>query len=333
MKRIQIISKDKLNRSEQLHFLLYLRQSLDNGLSLATAISLLPLIWPQKSQYFVRLEKSFVNDHNLEKLFLQLGFSAAIVVQISLAMKQGKLVDCLDQLCTLVQLRNEQIKKLKAELSYPGILAIMMLFLLVFMQNFVSSQFAESDDHTGDLMIFVLIILTLVFFFAFVHILSLLKREDYQSLLKLQRLPFIGQVVRHYGQYLLIYDLWLLLSSGFSLQEMCAFALKQNKLSLQYQIGLKAKTALEAGRDLKQVISQEIFLSDQLLLLLETGNDRRKLSQSILLLGESFFLDLKNQIEKIVVNIQPFCFILIGLCIIGMYLKLLLPMYNMLQTI
>ncbi|MGO1642910.1 MAG: type II secretion system F family protein, partial [Lactobacillus amylovorus] len=45
------------------------------------------------------------------------------------------------------------------------------------------------------------------------------------------------------------------------------------------------------------------------------------------------FIDLTGKVEKLVVNVQPICFILIGVCIIGMYLKLLLPMYSMMQGI
>src|SRR5699024_12752591 len=58
----------------------------------------------------------------------------------------------------------------------------------------------------------------------------------------------------------------------------------------------------------------------------KTGSERKNLSQSCLMLGRSLFIDLTQKIEKLVVNVQPFCFILIGFCVIGMYLKLLMPM-------
>lgn len=72
-------------------------------------------------------------------------------------------------------------------------------------------------------------------------------------------------------------------------------------------------------------------MPNSLLVLLQTGSERKSLSKRCLLLGRSLFLDLTEKIEKLVVNVQPACFILIGLCIIGMYLKLLLPMYSMMQ--
>lgn len=333
MKRMWTISKDKLNHVDQLRFLSYLEQSLANGISLASTISLLPVLWPEKATLFMKLRTEFELKHDLQLLFKKLGFSAPIVVQIDLALKQGKLVDCLRQLTTLVRLRNEQIEKLKTELAYPGVLAILMILLLVFMQSFISDQFRDSGEHTGDLMIVGLIILSLCILYLFTHVLFLLNKADYVSLQKLSKIPFLGKTIIQYAQYLLIYDLWLLLSSGFSLQKICEFAVKQDHKSLQHCVGQKALKKVETGVAISEIIKSEVFLPESLLLLLETGNDRQHLSKSILLLGRSYFLDLKNQIEKIVVNVQPLCFILIGLCIIGMYLKLLLPMYSMMQTI
>lgn len=70
-----------------------------------------------------------------------------------------------------------------------------------------------------------------------------------------------------------------------------------------------------------------------MLLLLQTGSKKVDLSKKFMLLGNVLFNELAQKIEKLIVNIQPFCFILIGLCIIGLYLKLLLPMYAMMQNI
>jgi competence protein ComGB len=332
-KLISNFKQDKLNREEQYRFLSYLEQSLDNGISLANCIKLMPAMWPQKAKLFTKLETNLNRGGKFTEALLELGFSATIVSQIELAMQHGKLVDCLHQLTVLISLKNEQIKKIKAELSYPMVLAGMLIFLLVFMQTFISDQFAASNEHTGDVIILALLCLCLVGLYFFVHILTLLKKQDYQAMKQLDRYPVIGKLVRNYSYYILVYDLWLLLASGFSLQKICQFACEQPPASLQYQLGQRIAAALKAGQQLQTIIKTEIFLPNSLLLLLDTGNDRQALSKNCFLLGRSYFMSLSNRINKVIVNIQPVCFILIGLCIIGMYLKLLLPMYGMLQTI
>ena len=84
---------------------------------------------------------------------------------------------------------------------------------------------------------------------------------------------------------------------------------------------------------MEEIIKEEEYLANSLLIMLQTGSERKSLSQRCLVLGRSLFIDLTGKVEKLVVNVQPICFILIGVCIIGMYLKLLLPMYSMMQGI
>lgn len=333
MPLIKTTKKDKLTREEQLNFLDYLKNSLSNGFSLNASFELMPVLWPKRKDLMIKLNEEMKLGAHFNEELLKLGFSKTTATQVNLAMQQGSLLECLDQLDTLNRLRNEQIKKLKAELSYPFILAVMMVVLLLFMQTFISNQFEDTSDHSGDILLLGLIVLVVICTYYFAKILNLLAKQDYKSLKKLAGYPIVGPVIKTYINYLLIYDIGLLLGSGFSLQKMCEYAADQEKGSLQQYIGAKASKELAAGKSLEYIIKNEPFLSDSLLVLLQTGSKRSKLGSRCLVLGKSLFTDLTSRIEKLVVNVQPFCFILIGLCIIGMYLKLLLPMYSMMQGI
>lgn len=333
MKRISYTKKDKLNREEQLEFLDYLKHSLANGFSLNSSVELMPIIWPKRKKMMDELNQAMKSGAHFPKELIKLGFSKTTVTQINLAMGQGNLVECLEQLTELSRLKNEQIKKLKAELSYPFILAIMMVLLLAFMQTFVTTQFSDSNEHTGDFLLVGLILIALGFIYYFSKMLNLLAEQDYKSMKKLSTYPLIGAVIKKYINYLLIYDIGLLLASGFSLQKMCEYAAKQTKGSLQQYLGEKVGNKLAQGKSLKEIIKEEPFIPDTLLILIQTGSERSNLSNRFLIFGRSLFNDLTTRIEKLVVNVQPICFILIGICIIGMYLKLLLPMYAMMQGI
>lgn len=326
-------SKGKLNSKERFLFLDYLQNSLLNGFSLGTSLELMPIVWSKQKKILGQVNKRLQSGAKLSKEMERLGFSKTVVTQIDLAMNQGNLVECLGQLASLSRLKNEQIKKLKAEMSYPFVLAVMMVLLLVFMQTFVSSQFANTGEHTGDIMLFVLLVMGLLFIYFLVKVTTLLKKQDYRSLVKLEHYPIIGSTIKLYVNYLLVYDAGLLLASGFSLQKMCEYAAKQETGSLQQVIGAKVGNQLRDGKSLEEIIKKEPFLPNELLLLVQTGAKKSDLSKRCLLLGKTLFTNLSNKIEKLIVNVQPFCFILIGLCIIGMYLKLLLPMYAMMQSI
>ncbi|CAM3095919.1 competence protein ComGB [Lactobacillus bombicola] len=332
-KYLNNLRKDKLTQEQRLNFLDYLHHSLANGFSLNASLELMPILWPSRKNLIDKLYQKVQAGNKLSNLMLKLGFSKTVVTQIDLALEQGSLVECLSQLATLNRLKCEQEKKLKTELSYPFVLVVMMILLLFFMQTFVSNQFANSDEHTGDLMLLGLLFLSLGFVYYLIRVLMLLKKQDYHSLYKLAHYPVIGSLVKLYVKYLLIYDVGLLLASGFSLQKICEYAENQEQGSLQQFIGEKIASQLNSGKKLADIIVQEYFLPDELLLLLQVGSKKADLSQRCLLLGRTLFSDLTSDIEKLIVNVQPFCFILIGLCIIGMYLKLLLPMYAMMQNI
>ena len=325
--------QDKLSNKERLEFLEYLQNSLSNGFSLNTSLEMMPIIWPQKKTLFNRLSKRIRSGKKLSSEMLNLGFSKTIATQIELSMVQGNLIECLTQIATLTRLKQEQIKKLKSEMTYPFILVLMMIFLLLFMQTFVSNQFAESGEHTGDYLLLLLLILSLSLVYFMCRMIFLLRKQDYRSLKRLSSFPIVGPLIQIYVKYILIYDTGLLLASGFSLQKICDYSAMQVKGSLQQYVGKKVGKQLAKGMNPEEIIEKEQFLPNEILLLLKAGSTRDDLSKKFLLLGRSFFNDLTQKIEKLIVNVQPICFILIGLCIIGLYLKLLLPMYAMMQEI
>lgn len=325
--------QDKLSNKERLEFLEYLQNSLSNGFSLNTSLEMMPIIWPQKKILFNSLSKRIQSGKKLSSEMLNLGFPKTIATQIELSMVQGNLIECLTQIATLTRLKHEQIKKLESEMTYPFILVLMMIFLLLFMQTFVSNQFAETGEHTGDYLLLLLLILSLGLVYFMSRILLLLRKQDYRSLKRLSGFPIIGPLIQIYVKYILIYDTGLLLASGFSLQKICDYSAMQVKGSLQQYVGKKVGRQLSQGMNPEEIIEKEQFLPNEILLLLKAGATRDDLSKKFLLLGRSFFNDLTQKIEKLIVNVQPICFILIGLCIIGLYLKLLLPMYAMMQEI
>ncbi len=333
MKYIGSTKKDKLNGEEQLAFLDYLKNSLNNGFSLSNSIELMPVLWPKQRVLMEKSARRMKNGASLSEELIKLGFSRTTVTQVNLSLQQGNLTECLEQLAILSRLKQEQIKKLRAELSYPLVLAIMMIVLLMFMQSFISMQFNNTSERSGDLVILILIILIGSGIYFFTKIISLLNKQDYISMKKLIRYPIIGRIILLYVNYLLVYDIGMLLAGGFSLQKMCEYAIKQEKDSLQHTLGQNIGQQLVKGKSIEEIIKKEDFLPNSLLILLKTGSQRSDLSKRCLILGRSLFLDLTAKVEKLVVNIQPVCFILIGVCIIGMYLKLLLPMYSMMQNI
>lgn len=327
------IKAAKLKQSEQVELLAFLANCLKNGFSLTKSLQLLPLLWPQRKKQLARLDEKMRQGEELGQLLAGLGFNKTTVTQLDMALSQGRLDESLAQLALLGRMKNEQVKKLEGELAYPVVLAGMMTLILIFMQNFLSVEFAGSSTKQGDLLLLILVFLLVLVIMLVVIAAAYMKKQDYQSFKKLLAWPVFGPVVALYGQYLISYDLGMLLASGFSLQQMCDFACRQAPGSLQEEVGRRARDAILRGKKVEEVIQKEPFLSQDLLMLLQAGSEREELSRQCLLLSRLLFNRLRQKLSKLIVNVQPVCFILIGLCIIGMYLKLLLPIYDSMQQL
>lgn len=322
----------KLSTDEQLLFLDYFQQVLKNGYSLKQGLQLLPIIWPQQAQRVQKLQTALQTGTSLGQCLKKMGFAQAVAAQLDLAWQEGKMADCLAQLSELMRLKNKQLKKVRAELAYPVVLIIMMVMLLIFMQSFVQSQF-QTQDWTGTALILLMVVVGLILLGAAAYGAVLFRRQDYRALHKLSGFPIVGSTVRLYVHYLLIYDLSLLLGNGFSIRQICQLASKQAPGSLQAVLGQRLLKQFEAGKDLAEMIKDEPALPSNLQLLLAGGSDKKALAKRCRTLGQTIFYELTRKLNRLIVSLQPICFILIGLAIVGMYLKLLMPMYDLMQQL
>ena len=332
MKKLSnFLKKDKLNSADQLIFIDYLRQALINGYSLNASLRLLPKIWRGNSRQLLYVNQRVEEGSQLGDVLQEVGFSSTLAAQINLAVIDGNLLSCLDQMSKLIRLKNKQLKKLKGELAYPALLVGMMVTLLICMQTFLKTEMSD-NDWTSNVMLGGLVLLVIVTVFFISKTIRLLNKQDYYALKKLTNLPMIGAVLRLYVHYLVVSDLAVLLINGFSLQKICQLTAMQPDRSLQQVIGIKVKDQLEKGIEIKEIIEQEFFIPNNLVMLLETGTTRKEIGKRALLLSKTLFYELNLKLNSLILNIQPICFIFIGICILGMYLKILMPMYHLMET-
>ena len=323
------IKQARFKSAEQLLFLNYLQQILDSGYSLNEGLSILQTFWPSKKEVLHDFALKLESGQSFGDLLVQYGFNQTIAAQLDLAMQEGNISACLNQLSQLLKVKEKQLKRLKSELAYPALLVMMLLSLLIFMQTFLKEF--SSTMGIGNLILIGLSILFLLFLGGLFWLLVLLKRQDYISLKKLAYFPVIKTPIRLYVHYLVIYDLSFLLKNGFSLRQICQLNEEQPKGSLQAVLANKVRLKLEQGKTLQEIIDHELFLPNALNWLLNTGTSPEALGDKLLLFGHTLFFELVISLKKVVLNVQPICLLMIGAAVIGIYLTLLLPMYGMMQ--
>ncbi|MED7627052.1 type II secretion system F family protein, partial [Lacticaseibacillus paracasei] len=189
------------------------------------------------------INKQVEEGRQLGDVLHEVGFYSTLSAQMNMAIIDGNLLSCLDQLSKLIRLKNKQLKKLRGELAYPALLIGMMVTLLICMQTFLKTEMSD-NDWTSNLMLGGLVLLVIIGAFLISKIIMLLNKQDYYALNKLTRIPIIGPTLNLYVHYLIVSDLAVLLINGFSLQKICQLTDQQPKNSLQQVLGAKVKNQL-----------------------------------------------------------------------------------------
>ena len=328
----QALSLGKWNTTDRIKLLENITLLLDNGFSLNEGLQALPGIWHQREHELFRINELMRQNRHFALILAEIGFSLTTTTQIGMALEEGTLRQCLRQLTGVLVLRREQMKKIKQEMAYPVVIIVMMSFLMIFMRVFMGNYLPKSPAADWQKILWLLLgVGILVIIYCVYYAIKSINEQSYAQLLVLRSWPVIGKMVLRYAQYLILFNLNILLSNGFSLQDICGFALKQPAGSLQYQLGLNVKQKLVAGRTLQEIITAEPFLSDELLFVVNTGSERMVVARQIKILEVIAYEELSAGLQRLSLKIQPLSFIVIGIGILTMYLKLLMPVYSMMQ--
>lgn len=329
-----IFTDKKWNNHQKLLFLKNLTLLLENGFSINESCQMLPNIWTEQRTTLKKINQLMVKNHSFSNILNQLGFSKTIATQIQMALEQGTLITCLNQLITVLELKEKQTKKIIQELTYPAMIISMMILLLVFMKGFLANYLPQMQLSLIEFLFYLVMgIFVIVFvamcFFCF----QAINQQNYRKLKIISYWPIIGPTVTLYVQYLILFNVQILAANGFSIMQICQFCQHQNPESIQFTIGKNVEEKLSTGQKYSEIIKSNNFLPNELNFVTTAGNNHHQLTKQILILEQMVYAKLTTRLQKLSLKIQPICFIAIGIGIISIYAKLLLPIYKIMDTI
>ncbi|MEJ6348255.1 type II secretion system F family protein [Holzapfeliella sp. He02] len=330
-KHLITIKKDS---SQQLLFMKYLKMYLESHFSFSEAIGFMALIWPKQGiLWFDTLSSDLKSGRDIHQSLLKANFNKMMSFQIQLALKQGTLIACLTQLITLTELQHKQMKKIKSQLSYPIMLFGLTVVGFFFIQQTLNSGFLDSQPSIIESIVGYVVIVVVSVILALIGYLVIVQRQQKQKQLKfLLKWPVIGKIIELYSHYVITFNLSYLVGNDYQVNEICRFLSQQNqKESLQQKIAIKLDQHLKKGLSLKTFVEKEAFLPNRLIPIIESGKSRQTKSQQVKVLNQIIYEELLFQLKRVTLKIQPICFILIGLFVLGLYLKILMPLYGTLR--
>ncbi|AQQ53006.1 competence type IV pilus assembly protein ComGB [Planococcus lenghuensis] len=147
------------------------------------------------------------------------------------------------------------------------------------------------------------------------------------------KIPVAGHILRMYWSHLFSRELGTLLHSGISLQEALTFLKNQEHDQMIQLIADTIHSEVMTGQPLSVAVSFHRYFPHDFQSFITHGEAAGHLGKELLLYSEVLLERLERQLAQAMRIIQPLFFLVIALCIIGAYLAILLPMYNLVHTI
>ena len=144
----------------------------------------------------------------------------------------------------------------------------------------------------------------------------------------LRRLPLVGPVIRLSLDYQISLQLGLLLTSGVSFSVIVKRFAGLEEGGVLKEVSQLAERSLTAGESIAEFVTKVPLLPRESELLFSKGKQQQEIGQEFQLLAERKFELLERQIGRYLLIIQPLCFGVIGLVVVGLYLLMLMPMYQ-----
>lgn len=288
------------SRKRQADFFENLSYLLSVGYDLENALKMVQLLLKLPNQQMMSILAALESGDTFSKVMTPY-VRQELIQQLDFATVHGRLVNLLQALGKRERERLFQYRKLR--------------------QLGVNLQLLDAKVSWYYLLVFVLIVIVAGCYY-------LKKQSWYKRLKLLMKMPLIGKIVKLSIEYYICLQLGLLLTSGVELSTIVKRARQSTQDELTAYIGNKAWEALNNGRTIDQFIMDLELLPKECTLLFTRGQPQHKVGEEFQILAQRKFQVLDELIQKYMTFIQPICFAVIGVVVIGMYYLTLVPMYQ-----
>lgn len=329
------------------HFLSRLSVLMKEGYLLPTALQLLlPMHTKKLEAALSGITIILKGGGTAAEILKFLGFKDQVLFPVEIAEFHGRLPESIESIAKSFS-RTEQVqKKLKNILIYPvSLLLFTSMLFLFFRTNYVPNltELMESlqsgEETTGvptyllnlpDVFIglFALLGLAAGSFWLIIN-----KQKVPMQIRWILKLPVLRSYMRLYWSHLFARELGTLLHSGISLQQSLQLLQEQTYHSIIQFMANACREEIISGQNLSVALSRQSFFAGDMASFVQHGELTGHLGKEMILYSEVLMERIEKKSQGMLKIIQPAFFVIIACCIVGAYLAILLPMYNLVHTI
>ena len=339
--------KKILDNENKIYFIKRLYELIDHGYMLEDSLEFLLIQYEVSNDEIEKIKEKLSNGNKLSDILGYLGYSQLIVSKIKFAEDYGRIEDMLLEVETYLTIRKIQQEKVLKTLRYPLFLTLTLICLIMVFNALVIPQFENiytSSNIKMDLQTIILIkslyyipkFISIIFLFTIFVIAYIIYTIRYKPHLFLKSLLYIPKVRNYsklYFSYRFSMELSLFLMSGFSLKTALEVMVEENYDYYLTEFSKDILSELDNGIGFEEAVAKIKFFDKSMEKFLKHGKNNGLLDKELKLFSELMLDTFLTSLDRTLRKLQPILFGILAVVIVGLYMVILLPIFNMASSL
>ena len=335
--------KKILDNENKIYFIKRLYELIDHGYMLEDSLEFLLIQYEVSNDEIEKIKEKLSNGNKLSDILGYLGYSQLIVSKIKFAEDYGRIEDMLLEVETYLTIKKIQQEKVLKTLRYPLFLTLTLISLIMVFNALVIPQFENiytSSNIKMDLQTIILIkslyyipkFISIIFIFTIFGIAYIIYTIRYKPHLFLKILLYIPKVRNYsklYFSYRFSMELSLFLMSGFSLKTALEVMVEENYDYYLTEFSKDILSELDNGIGFEEAVAKIKFFDKSMEKFLKHGKNNGLLDKELKLFSELMLDTFLTSLDRTLRKLQPILFGILAVVIVGLYMVILLPIFNM----
>ena len=336
-----------LDEENKIYFIQRLSELIEHGYMLEDSIEFLLFQYDVSLEKIDSLKLELSHGKKLSDLLRYLGYSTFVTSKMKFAEDYGSIEDMLLEIENYLRIKKEQKEKVIKTLRYPLILTIALITLIMVFNLLVIPQFENiytSSSIKKEIQKIILIkmiyltpkIISIIVILSIIVLVYMIYIKRYRKNIFLNTLMYIPKIrvyARLYYSYKFTLELSLFLMSGFSLKTALEVIIEENYDYYLTYFSKKIMRDLDKGLSFEEAIASIKFFDKSVEKFVIHGINNGLIDRELKLFSELMLDTFLTSLDKMLRKFQPVLFAILAFVIIGLYMVILMPIFNMASSL
>lgn len=336
-----------LDEENKIYFIQRLSELIEHGYMLEDSIEFLLFQYDVSLEKIDSLKLELSHGKKLSDLLRYLGYSTFVTSKMKFAEDYGSIEDMLLEIENYLRIKKEQKEKVIKTLRYPLILTIALITLIMVFNLLVIPQFENiytSSSIKMDIQTIILIkmiyltpkIISIIVILSIIVLVYMIYIKKYRKNIFLNTLMYIPKIrvyARLYYSYKFTLELSLFLMSGFSLKTALEVIIEENYDYYLTYFSKKIMRDLDKGLSFEEAIASIKFFDKSVEKFVIHGINNGLIDRELKLFSELMLDTFLTSLDKMLRKFQPVLFAILAFVIIGLYMVILMPIFNVASSL